>query len=75
MTVIMIDKFNNFSLSRIILKGHFNVDLVKYFLVFMEEDEKFWLAPIFIVVPLMGVLIVLTHGSAVAPFIYSLFYS
>ncbi len=40
---------------------------------FMRERKKFWLAPIIIVLLLLGVLIVLTQGSAVAPFIYTLF--
>lgn len=40
---------------------------------FMRERKKFWLLPIFIVLLLLGVLIVLTQGSAVAPFIYTLF--
>ena len=40
---------------------------------FMKERKKFWLLPIFIVLLLFGTLIVLTQGSAVAPFIYTLF--
>lgn len=40
---------------------------------FMRERKKFWLAPIIIVMVLLGVLIVLSQGSAVAPFIYTLF--
>ena len=40
---------------------------------FMRERKKFWLAPIIIVMLLLGTLIVLTQGSAVAPFIYTLF--
>lgn len=40
---------------------------------FMRERKKFWLLPIFVVLLLMGALIVLTQGSAVAPFIYTLF--
>ena len=40
---------------------------------FMKERKKFWLAPIIIVLVLLGSLIVLTQGSAVAPFIYTLF--
>ncbi len=41
--------------------------------MFMRVRKKFWLAPIIIVIVLLGVLIVLTQGSAVAPFIYTLF--
>lgn len=40
---------------------------------FMRERKKFWLLPIFLVLLLFGTLIVLTQGSAVAPFIYTLF--
>ena len=40
---------------------------------FMKERKKFWLLPIVIVLVLVGTLIVLTQGSAVAPFIYTLF--
>ncbi len=40
---------------------------------FMKVRKKFWLAPIILVLLLLGGLIVLTQGSAVAPFIYTLF--
>ncbi len=40
---------------------------------FLRERKKFWLFPIVIVLGLFGVLIVLSQGSAVAPFIYTLF--
>jgi len=40
---------------------------------FMRERKKFWLLPIILVLLLFGGLIVLTQGSAVAPFIYTLF--
>jgi hypothetical protein len=40
---------------------------------FMKVRKKFWLAPIIIVLLLLGGLIVLSQGSAVAPFIYTLF--
>jgi len=39
----------------------------------MRERKKFWLFPIVAVLLLFGALIVLTQGSAVAPFIYTLF--
>ncbi len=41
--------------------------------LFMRERKKFWMAPIIIVMVLLGGLIVLAQGSAVAPFIYTLF--
>jgi hypothetical protein len=40
---------------------------------FMRVRKKFWLAPIIMILVLLGALIVLTQGSAVAPFIYTLF--
>ncbi|MCA9462269.1 MAG: hypothetical protein KC563_14515 [Nitrospira sp.] len=40
---------------------------------FMRERKKFWLAPIIIMLLLLGALIILSEGSAVAPFIYTLF--
>ena len=40
---------------------------------FMRERKKFWLLPIITVLVLVGALVVLTQGSAVAPFIYTLF--
>ena len=40
---------------------------------FMRERKKFWMLPIIIVLLLLGSLIVFTQGSAVAPFIYTLF--
>ena len=40
---------------------------------FMGERKKFWLAPIIIVLVLLGLLIVIGGGSAVAPFIYTIF--
>ena len=40
---------------------------------FMKVRKKWWLGPIVIVMLLLSVLIVMTQGSAVAPFIYALF--
>lgn len=40
---------------------------------FMRARKKFWLLPIMLMMVLLGGLIVLTKGSAVAPFIYTLF--
>jgi hypothetical protein len=49
------------------------MDLINDLWDFMRERKKFWLAPIIIVMLLLGVLIVVAQGSAVAPFIYTLF--
>ncbi len=40
---------------------------------FMRARKKFWLLPIVIMMAIFGGLIVLTQGSAVAPFIYTIF--
>ena len=40
---------------------------------FMRERKKFWLAPIIILLLMLGGLIVFMEGSAMAPFIYTLF--
>ena len=40
---------------------------------FMRARKKYWLWPIVLVMLLLGALIVLTQGSAIAPFIYTLF--
>jgi len=40
---------------------------------FMRERKKFWLLPIIVCLVLFGSLIVLTQGSVVAPFIYTIF--
>jgi Family of unknown function (DUF5989) len=43
------------------------------FLRFLSVRKKYWLLPIVLVMVLFGGLVVLTQGSAVAPFIYTLF--
>ncbi len=48
-------------------------ELAREFWLFLRVRKKWWLAPIVIVLGLMGLLIVLTEGSAIAPFIYTLF--
>jgi hypothetical protein len=40
---------------------------------FMRERKKLWLAPIIVVLLLMGGLLVIAQGTALAPFIYSIF--
>jgi len=48
-------------------------ELIKDFAGFLGKRKKYWLAPIIIVMLLLGVLVVLASGSAVAPFIYTIF--
>ena len=40
---------------------------------YMKDNKKFWLAPAIFVLVLLGGLLVLAQGSAIAPFIYTLF--
>jgi hypothetical protein len=40
---------------------------------FMRARQKYWLVPIIVMLALFGGLVILTQGSAVAPFIYTLF--
>jgi hypothetical protein len=48
-------------------------ELIKDLWDFMKERKKYWLAPIILVMLLLGALIFFSQGSAVAPFIYTLF--
>ncbi len=49
------------------------MSFLKEFLEFLKFRKKYWLLPIIIVLVLFGGLIILSQGSAVAPFIYTLF--
>jgi hypothetical protein len=49
------------------------MDFLKDLWKFLKVRRKFWLAPVIIVLLLIGVLIVIGGGSAIAPFIYTLF--
>jgi hypothetical protein len=48
-------------------------DLIKDLWAFMRVRKKFWLAPLIVMLLLLAALVVLIQGSAVAPFIYTLF--
>ena len=49
------------------------MSMIKEIWMFLRARKKFWLLPIFIMMLLLGALIVLAQGSAIAPFIYTLF--
>ena len=49
------------------------LSILREFWNFLKVRKKWWLLPIIIFLVLLGVLIVLTEGSAIAPFIYTLF--
>ena len=49
------------------------LSIISEFWDFLKTRKKWWLGPIVLIMLLMGLLIVLTEGSAVAPFIYTLF--
>ncbi|WP_255859842.1 DUF5989 family protein [Bacterioplanoides sp. SCSIO 12839] len=47
--------------------------ILKELWAFLRARKKLWLAPIMLIMLLLGALIVLAKGSAIAPFIYTLF--
>jgi hypothetical protein len=47
--------------------------LVKELIVYMSARKRWWLAPVIIMLVLVGGLLVLAQGSAIAPFIYTVF--
>ena len=47
--------------------------MIKELWKFLRARKKYWLWPIFVMMAVLGLLIVLAQGSAVAPFIYTLF--
>ena len=49
------------------------IDFIKEFWEFLKVRKKFWLLPIIVILVLFGGIIVLSQGSAVAPFIYTIF--
>jgi len=49
------------------------IDLLQDLWAFMKERKKFWLAPLILILLLLGALVVFVQGSAFAPFIYTLF--
>tara|TARA_B100001765_G_scaffold156391_1_gene101155 strand:+ start:559 stop:708 length:150 start_codon:yes stop_codon:yes gene_type:complete len=49
------------------------MSFLKEFFEFLKIRKKYWLFPILIVLVLFGALIVLSQGSAIAPFIYTIF--
>lgn len=49
------------------------MEMLKELWAFMRARKKYWLWPIFLMMAVFGALIVLTQGSAIAPFIYTLF--
>jgi hypothetical protein len=49
------------------------IEFLQDFWLFLKERKKFWLAPIIIVLILLGVLLVFGGGTTVAPFVYTMF--
>ena len=49
------------------------LNFIKEFIEFLKSRKKYWLIPIIIVLALFGMLIVLSQGSAIAPFMYTIF--
>jgi hypothetical protein len=49
------------------------MSFLKEFIKFLVIRKKYWLLPLLIILVIFGTLIVLTQGTAVAPFIYTIF--
>lgn len=49
------------------------MDFIRQLVKFFGKRKKFWLLPVLLVMLLLGALVVLTQGSAIAPFIYTIF--
>jgi len=49
------------------------MEMARELWAFMRERRKFWLLPMLLMLGLFGGLVILTHGTAIAPFIYTLF--
>ena len=49
------------------------MEMIKELWAFLRVRKKYWLWPIFVMMALLGILIVLAQGSAIAPFIYTIF--
>jgi hypothetical protein len=49
------------------------MEIIKELWSFMKERKKFWLAPIILILIVLGLLIVFGGSSAIAPFVYTLF--
>ena len=47
--------------------------VLREFITFLKVEKKYWLAPIAVVLVLLGLVLVFAQGSAIAPFIYTLF--
>lgn len=49
------------------------MEFISELIAFLKARKKYWLAPVLILLALFGGLVILTQGSVVAPFIYTLF--
>lgn len=49
------------------------MEFLKDLWLYLKERKKFWLAPVIIILLVLGLIIVFGGGSAIAPFIYTLF--
>ena len=53
--------------------GSGKISILREFWAFLRVRKKWWLAPIIVMLLILGVILILSEGSAVAPFIYTLF--
>ncbi|MCW8140029.1 MAG: hypothetical protein KIT58_14115 [Planctomycetota bacterium] len=54
-------------------EGEVSDSIFGEFLLFLKEEKKWWLAPLLFVLLLLSAVIIFAEGSAIAPFIYTIF--
>ena len=61
------------NLEKVKFIKEYKMEILKDLWAFMKERKKFWLAPMIIILIVLGLIIVLGGSSAIAPFVYTLF--
>ena len=69
----MLQRGLNPHLSKINFREILDMEFIREFWAFLRVRKKLWLAPVIIVMLVLGGLIILTEGTVVAPFVYTLF--
>tara|TARA_B100000242_G_C43023768_1_gene476616 strand:+ start:1080 stop:1232 length:153 start_codon:yes stop_codon:yes gene_type:complete len=49
------------------------IEILKEYFVYLKENKKLWMLPIILVLLFFGLLVIVSQGSALAPFIYTIF--
>jgi len=66
-------EYNVFNMANLIKKTQYKLAVFAEIWEYLRVNKKWWLGPPIVILVLLGLLLVLTEGSAVAPFIYTLF--